>query len=146
MFRLNRIVVGAALALLLSVTSSCGGGGGGGGGGAAAALVGNYALTGFTFYYDTGSVVTQSDVGSFFGTSILRSDGTYSQTVQINGSTQRADAGTWTADGSSLYFTSTIVSCSGAIGYVLTGTTWLTNEDHQCGQAYREVDTWVRTP
>jgi hypothetical protein len=136
----------AILVLVAAVSglTACGGGGGGGGSppGVVQALVGTYTLAGFTVFYDGGSVVTQDDVGSFSGTFVLNSNGTYSQSATADG-VSNGDFGTWSANGASIFATSQQVACSAVLGYTFDGVTLTTTSDHQCGANFREIDRWT---
>lgn len=129
--------------------TACGGGGGSGSGGTSsgpsAALVGTYRLTAFTVVLANGQVLTQDQVTTFSGTFVLNSNGTLSQSAEVNG-VSSADSGTWTADGSQIYGTSSSKpGCTIVLPYTFNGSVLITTSNRQCGSTNVETDTWLRT-
>lgn len=136
--------------VLCFAIAACGGGGSGdggsgGGGGAASSLVGTYRLTAFTFIPDVGPIVTQNDAFSFSGTLVLNSNGTLSQTTELDGQVA-GDSGTWSeANGSTFFATSTLGGCTGVLSYTLSNGVLSLTSDHQCGLQGVRTMVWVRT-
>ncbi len=152
--KLRYLCLGGIAVLGLMTIVATGGGGGGGGGAPPSApaasqitladLVGTYKLNAFTVTYDDGTTFTQDDFWSYSGTMLIRSDGSTSQIVELNGFVVTLE-GTILSVGPQSVQIST-PECTYDVLYELSGNIFTTTfPSGTCGADFMEIDVWEKT-
>ncbi len=138
------------LASLLLLAPACGGAGGAPAAAPVAkteadALVGVYAAAAFTRVWDWGLAESERDVVSYSGSLALRADGTYVETLEVDGRVE-VDTGAWSAQYGVIHLTPEDGSCEhDAVYSVLADGAMLQIEARQpCDAPYRLTRIWRR--
>ena len=129
---------------LMTIIATGGGGGGGGSGLTLADLVGTYNLSGFTVTSSDGTIITQDNVSTFSGTMVIESDGSLTQTIEINGFQVTAYAIILSVGNDTMRVSS--AGCTYDLGIELSGDVLtITAPLGTCGIDYSEVDVWIKS-
>jgi hypothetical protein len=112
------------------------------------AIVGTYALTGFTVIFDDGTTINQDDpiITSWSGTMKIFSDNNVSQTVTLNGFSSVQSGKITKMTNTQLYLSS--AGCSYWVNYSWNDPVFVTTlpTGIAClGNDFSETDTWSRT-
>jgi hypothetical protein len=123
---------------------------GSGSGGVAAlppgALVGTYDLIGFEVIFDDGTIFTPNDVQTYSGLMVIYSNGTMTQSIQVDGQGFFITA-TWEVVGSCILVEQIDppISCGQyCVDFTFADPYLTTVFDHECGFDFVETDYWVR--
>ncbi len=141
-----------SLSLVLLTSLALGACGGGGGGASQAPvqqteaklLEGTYLGTAFTILSERGDPVSEQTVGSYGGGLALRFDGTYVQTLLIDG-IETVSLGTWTVQHHVLQITPADGSCAYEATYSINGDVLVIDAVYPCDGVNRITRTWVRS-
>jgi hypothetical protein len=143
-----RILILSVVLLVSSTLGACGGGGGDASQPSvqkteAEILQGTYLGVAFTILSDRGDPVSEQTVSNYSGGLALRADGTYVQSLLIDG-IEEISLGAWSVEHHVLHITPADGSCAYDATYSVRGDVLVIDAVYPCDGVNRITRTWVR--